>query len=682
MAHPVRLSDHDINTRTHAAVAAYHAADKATAKRLCDDILAAMPTHPYALNLVAVMAMEAAHLEQALDVFDRLIDAHPDDAQGLSNRRICIERMCQPNNQWLRLGFHYYQTGRVRKAIDVYRQAIAKGAANDNIHGNLGAHLQDLGDWDEAERQYQLALALNPAHTGTLYNLGHLLSLQHKHSQAEAALRQAIALKPDYADAHLSLGHLLAQAGELDAAMRCFDVADALTPKSPLPPTAKLFNLAYDPSTTAREMYALAVRAASHMGAAAVDSRLRGNDIKSGHDAKNGDDAKSGNVTKSGDDTHREEEQSSADKKIKIGFVSGDFKDHPVGYFLENLLRHVNRERFEWHVFSNYESSDAVASRLRTLASRWTDIAGQSDVAARALITQAGIDILFDLSGHTALHRLPLFASRSPSSSVPVQITWLGWHDTTGLANMDYLLTDRASMPPARQANGSPYVTEQPLYLPRTRLCMMPPQNAPAISAQPMLRKGLEGCITFGSMQIVAKLSSISLQLWARILREVPSARLIIRTKQFREIAVMERFKIKCETHGLPMTRVDLLPPLGRGDYLASYEHIDILLDSYPYPGGTTTAEALWMGVPTITMGGNTMISRQGVSLLTAAGLQGWIATSQDDYVAKAVYWASHATELQTLRSGLREQVAKTALFDGVQFARDFEAAVSSVIPA
>ncbi len=639
-----QLSDHDINTRTHAAVAAYHAADTATAARLCAEILAAMPPHPYALNLLAVMTMDIGKLEQAIDLFDQLLLAHPDNEQGKSNRSVCVQRLQERGDYWLQMGFHYYQTGRIQSAVELYRTAITQGVGTDNIHGNLGAHLQDLGDWGAAESQYQQALAINPAHVGTLYNFGHLLSLQHRHPEAETLLRQAVAINPDYADAHMSLGHLLAQAGELDDAMRCFDLADSLAPQSPLPPTAKLFNLAYVPSTTARDMHALAVRATGHFLNAdapqtAVDSRLRGNG------------------------------------KIKIGFVSGDFKDHPVGYFTENLLRHVNRERFEWHVFSNFEASDAVAARLRTLATSWTNIAGQSDEIAKALIASKHIDILFDLSGHTALHRLPLFASRA----APVQITWLGWHDTTGLANMDYLLTDHAAMPPVMQADGSPYLSEKPLFLPSTRLCMMPPEHAPDVAPQP---SSTNGYITFGSMQILAKLSDVSLKLWTRILNDIPTARLAIRTKQFRETEVIERFKTKCAAHGMPIDRVDLLSPLGRGDYLASYSGIDILLDSYPYPGGTTTAEALWMGVPTITMGGNTMISRQGVSLLTAAGLTDWIAASEDDYVSKAVYCASHATELQALRRGLREQVTKTALFNGAQFARDFEAAVSSVIPA
>jgi predicted O-linked N-acetylglucosamine transferase (SPINDLY family) len=354
-------------------------------------------------------------------------------------------------------------------------------------------------------------------------------------------------------------------------------------------------------------------------------------------------------------------------KIIRVGFVSGDLKDHPVGYFIENLLRHVNHERFEWHVFSNFESSDAVATRLRTCTTSWTSIAGLNDALVKRTIEAKEIDILFDLSGHTALHRLSLFALRT----APVQITWLGWHDTTGLANMDYVLTDHASIPPLKMSNGKPYLSEKPLFLPRTRLCMMPPTDAPEVSALPALAKDF---ITFGSMQILAKISAVSLDLWTRILQAVPTAHLAIRSKQFSDPEIIKRFRQRAEAHGLPMLRVTLLPPLGRGDYLAAFADIDILLDTYPYPGGTTTAEALWMGVPTITIGGNTMVSRQGVSLLTAANMQDWIASSPGDYVAKAVYWTNHQTDLQTLRSQLRAQVASTALFNGTLFARDFEA--------
>lgn len=636
------LSIDEINERIHPAVAAYHAGDRQKAAQLCSEILAAMPTHPDALNMLAVISMDKGQLDQALKDFDHLVVLNPDYVDGINNRKACINRLVARGDSWLYIGYQYFLSGRLHLAIQTYQQAIAQGAVSEDLHGNMGAHYQDLGDWGAAEAQYKEALALNPAHTGSLFNYGTLLSLQHRQLEAEALLRRAIAVDINNHDAYLSLGHLLVQAGKLTEAFTCLDTAQRLAPQSPLAPIAKLFNAAYKPSVTASDMFALADLSASLIG----------------------------NAVPSIDISQTTLHKPSDDREVlHIGFVSGDFKDHPVGYFTENLLRHADRTRFAWHVFSNFEGSDAVSARLRTLATSWTNIAGQNDEVAKTAIASKHIDVLFDLSGYTALNRLPLFASRA----APIQITWLGWHDTTGLRAMDYLLTDRASIPPVVRQDGSLYLSEKPLYLQHTRLCMMPPAEAPDVASQPLLKKGY---ITFGSMQVLAKLSSVSLKLWGRILHEVPTARLAIRTKQFREPEVMKGFGLTCAAHGLPMDRVDLQPPLGRGDYLASYADIDILLDSYPYPGGTTTAEALWMGVPTITMGGNTMISRQGVSLLTAAGLTDWIAASEDDYVAKAVYWANHPAELQALRSVLRGQVAGTALFDGAQFARDFEGAL------
>jgi protein O-GlcNAc transferase len=671
--HDIPLTIDQINEYTHAAVAAYHRADQSRAQHLCREILNTMPSHPYALNLLAVLALEAGHLEEALGLLEPLLLAYPEMLQAQQNWQVCLARIRSKSpaeeasqeaylqrqlsyarrfsllkhpDRWLELAFHYYQHGQLQAAIDTYLDAQLHDCMTEVLYSNLGAHYQDLGHWSASENAYRQALARQPQHAAALYNLGHLISLQHRHTESEALLRQAIDIHPDYGDAYVCLGHLLAQSGQLKEAMQCIHKAKQLMPTSSLPDAGLLFNQAYDPDTTAADMMACALHCAALL-------------VPEGHYV-----------------TPTARIEGGGPKPLKIGFVSGDFKDHPVGYFTENLLQYANRERFEWHIFSNHESGDHVAQRLRTLATSWTSIANQSDEMVKAAIEAKHIAVLFDLSGHTALHRLSLFAKRA----APVQVSWLGWHDTTGIPNMDYLLTDHASIPALRQSDGRPYLTEKPLYLPHTRLCMMPPAFDASldlsIQAQPALRNGF---ITFGSMQVLAKLSDVSLKLWTNILQRIPTAKLLIRTKQFREAEILRKFRQHAAALGLPMDRVELLAPLGRGDYLAAYADIDILLDSYPYPGGTTTAEALWMGVPTITMGGNTMISMQGASLLTAAGLKNWVATSEEDYVNKAVYWSDHVTDLALLRRGLRNQVAGTALFDGAQFARDFEAAVVSV---
>ena len=218
----------------------------------------------------------------------------------------------QHPDDWLRLAFHHYQTGNLQAAIDVYRDAQAQHCMTEVMFSNLGAHLQDLGNWTDAEIAYRQALTLNPLYAGALYNLGHLMSLAHRHMEAETLLRRAVEVKPDYADAYISLGHLLAQAGDLDESMACFDAAEALTPNSSLPPIARLFNLAYLPSTTASDMCDGAIRATAHFAQSNGNLKPR-----------------------------------TPLKVIRVGFVSGDFKDHPVGYFIENLLRHVDRDKFE-----------------------------------------------------------------------------------------------------------------------------------------------------------------------------------------------------------------------------------------------------------------------------------------------------------------------------------------------
>lgn len=652
-----------INTWIHQAVAVY-GSDPALAKELGERILALMPTHPYALNLLGVLAIDAQDFTRANQLFEQLLQAHPDSEQGKSNYEICKVRQHMLADQLMQEAMTHYYARHISQAIEVYERAIAHGVDNAQMHSNLGAHWQELGNWGKSKTHYERALALDPNNMAALYNLGHLLSLQHRLVTSEPLLRRALALNEGYTDAHIVLGHVMVQLGNLEDAMPHFDIARQQTPQSILPITAKLFNYAFDARTTAADMYELASLAASNL------EQCVGLEAPSPLACEGVASSNSSNPSNASKHLARAES-----KVIKLGFVSGDLKEHPVGYFLENLLRHANREQFEWHIFSNFEASDAVAARIKTLATCWTSIAQCTDEVAKSLITDKGIDVLFDLSGYTALHRLGVFAMRA----APIQVTWLGWHDTTGLREMDYLLTDAASIPPMRQANGKPYLSEEPLLLPSTRLCMMPPQNAPGIAPLPAHKNGY---VTFGSMQILAKLSPVSLTLWASILRQAPTARLIIRTKQFLETPVARMFEERLRTFDMPLERVQLLPPLSRDDYLAAFADIDILLDSHPYPGGTTTAEALWMGVPTLTLGGQTMISCQGVSLLTAAGLPDWIASSREDYVAKAVQWTQQLEQLSALRQGLREQVANTALFNGEHFARDFENVVKEQLKA
>jgi predicted O-linked N-acetylglucosamine transferase (SPINDLY family) len=287
------------------------------------------------------------------------------------------------------------------------------------------------------------------------------------------------------------------------------------------------------------------------------------------------------------------------------------------------------------------------------------------------LIARQQIDVLIDLSGFTDLNRLPLFASRA----APVQISWLGWYATTGVVNMDYFLTDVISSPESSQAHHS----ERLLYLPNTRLCMMPLAVAGKVNPLPALKNKY---ITFGSFQALAKITDTSLRLWQQVLTQIESARLVVCCSQFADSHKRVLFEQRLVALALPIERIQLLPPVSYSDYFQLYHAIDVVLDTLPFPGGTTTAEALWMGVPTLTLLGNTLIARQGASLMSAAGLEGWVAHSEGEYIAKAIYWSEHLEELATLRAGLREQVRVSPLFDSPRFAGAFTETIESAYNA
>ena len=282
-----------------------------------------------------------------------------------------------------------------------------------------------------------------------------------------------------------------------------------------------------------------------------------------------------------------------------------------------------------------------------------------------------GIDVLVDLSGHTPGNRLPLFARRA----APVQVTWLGYWASTGVATMDYLLADRTSLPESEQRGYS----EKVRYLPDTRLCLIPPADpgVPPVSELPALAAGH---ITFGSFQRLAKLDDAVLRLWARVLRALPDARLRLQSAQLGDNEARELLLHRLAAAGIESPRVSLVGPMARNDYLAVHAEIDIILDTFPHSGATTTCEALWMGVPTLTLAGHTLLARQGASLLTSAGLRAWIASNEDDFVARAIAHAGDVKGLARQRSTLREDLVGTPLFDSVGFASALQTALGEIM--
>jgi predicted O-linked N-acetylglucosamine transferase (SPINDLY family) len=354
-------------------------------------------------------------------------------------------------------------------------------------------------------------------------------------------------------------------------------------------------------------------------------------------------------------------------RALRIGYVSADFRSHSVATFFEPVIAHHQASEFEVTCYYNYPRMDVTTRRLRGHAARWRDVFGIPEQALAQLIREDGIDLLVDLGGHTANNRLGTFALKP----APVQVTWLGYPNTTGLGAMDYRITDSVADPPGWTER---FHTEQLVRLPGAFLCYAPPAASPDVTAPPVARNGH---ISFGCFNNLAKMTSVTIAMWGRIMNAVPGARLILKpVSAFADAQTRAEILQRFADHGLDPARIEPLRPESTiAAHLARYGDVDIALDVHPYNGTTTTCEALWMGVPVVTLAGKTHASRVGASLLHALALDELVATSADAYVDIAVRLASDTDRLAQLRAGLRGRMQSSPLMDAERFTRGLEQA-------
>jgi protein O-GlcNAc transferase len=358
------------------------------------------------------------------------------------------------------------------------------------------------------------------------------------------------------------------------------------------------------------------------------------------------------------------------ERRLKIGYVSPDFRGHSVAFFLEPLLKHHDRRQIELFCYAEVSWPDAVTERFKGLADHWVVTVGMSDVALAERIRNDGIDILVDLAGHMAKNRLLVFA-RKPS---PVQVTWLGYPNTTGLTTIDYRLVDAVTDP---EGEADAFASETLLRLANCFLCYSAPDNAPVVAPLPYLKTGF---ITFGSFNNPSKLSAATLDVWATLLGRLPDAWLLLKGRSFVDATVRASFLQGFTERGVSAERVELLAWIPSGTaHLALYDRIDIALDPFPYNGTTTTCEALWMGVPVVTLRGDRHAGRVGASLLTQVALTDLIADCTAEYVEIAASLARNPAELNDLRLSLRSRVATSPLCDAPTFATKIESAYRSM---
>lgn len=351
-------------------------------------------------------------------------------------------------------------------------------------------------------------------------------------------------------------------------------------------------------------------------------------------------------------------------RKLKIGYVSADLCAHPVGFLLRDVLRMHDKEHFELHCFSAGVKKDDITTLISAAVDTFSNVVFETPQALAQRIRDAKVDVLVDLSGHTGNHRLLAFAMRP----APVQATWIGYFNTTGMANMDYFISDPHTSP----FSGGQLFSEQLVHLPHTRFCFSKPSYAGDVRPPPMLSNGF---VTFGSFNRLPKLSLPAVAAWSRILCSVPLSRLLLKAAAFADDTVCQQVMDRFSQHGIDATRLELRGTSVHIEMFAEYGDMDIALDPFPFNGGMTTLEALWMGVPVVTLEGNTVVSRQSYSALANIGLAGELAfPNVDAYIAGAVALATNPVRLTALRTQIRPRMEASPLCQPEQFTRDLEA--------
>jgi len=523
---------------------------------------------------------------------------------------------------------------------------------------------------DKAGKFCRKILAKRPQHAHALHLMG---LIAHQEGDPTAAVewhRKAVAAKPDFADAHNSLGAALFASKQLDESIEFFRRAVAIRPDYSWA-LGNLGNALKDSGMVEESISiyrrALATNPAWH---GARSSILLSCHYLTCHDPatlleehRMWDRVHAGHFTGT---IAPHANNRVAQRRLRIGLVSPDFKEHPVVRFLLPFLEHHDREKIELFAYAQVSEPDEWTERARHLVDHWQSITNLPDAEAADLIRGDEIDILVDLAGHTKDNRLLLFA-RKPA---PVQATYLGYPGTTGLSAMDYRITDAHADPPSMTEE---HHSEQLIRLSGCAWCYSPDLEALPVQSPAALRD----CVTFGSFNNLAKVNDQMLGVWARILEAVPNSRLLLKSAGFLSMEARRRV---CQTLlsrvGISEERLDIRDPEDSHEtHLALYSEMDIALDTFPYHGTTTTCEALWMGVPVVTLAGRTHVSRVAVSLLNNVGLSELVAESEDEYVRIAVELAGNAERLSSYRANLRDQMRESRLLDGPSFAREIEAA-------
>ncbi|MDY0330454.1 MAG: tetratricopeptide repeat protein [Thiomonas sp.] len=565
------------------------------------------------------------------------------------------------------------KNGQYDQAITLYKEILDSGANRVPALLGLAEAHQKQGDNDKAIAYYQNVLESSPENAHALLKLANLLSTRKEEADRAALLYQkGQALHPDNPLFNLGLANLYERSGQVHKAMPLLSRLHRQHPEKAefLFSLANLFFASGDFSQ-AEKLYRDALW--REPNSLTSHSNLFYVFASSGCDSN---EQRENELRRFGARLSRMrltdfQYKNTEDVSLNIGFVSADLHNHPVGHFMDAVLSAIHQrhhDKIKVFIYSNSTTVDSVSERIQASSAAWRAINSLTDQEAAELIHHDDIHILIDLAGHTGANRLAVFARRP----APVQVTWLGYFATTGVNEIDYLLCD-----PWSQADQAAEFFSEALWpLPETRLCFTPPEFDIAPQRTP---SGTRSAPFFGCFNQYLKLNDEVIETWSKILLQLPHSTLFLKTRHLADPELQAELMAKFQAQGISANRLILEGESSREDYLACFNRIDISLDPFPYTGGTTTVESLWMGVPVLTLAGQTLIGRQGLGLLMNAGLPNWVAYSKEEYIAKAVAWAGKIDELAQLRPALRQQVLASPLFDADRFARHFTQAMTQM---
>jgi predicted O-linked N-acetylglucosamine transferase (SPINDLY family) len=673
----------DVGNLFAEAVRRHRSGDAAGAERLYRDILQQDSTHAAAWCNLGVLAVPSGRLEDAERCYRQALVAVPGYPDAHYN-----------------LGNLYRRQGRPREAADEYTACLRSDPDHINATFNLGIALVALGDLDAAARQFRDVLTRDPAFAdahgrlGDTYlrmgksteaadafhryielkpddprgpnNLALALSGAGKYAEAAGIVQPLLQLHPNYAEAHNTLGVAYEALGRKDDALKQYedavrakpDFADAWSNRG-----INLLEQGQADEAVASLRKSLSIRPnapqihSNLLLALNYTSRVSPREIAAEHRLW-------GERFGSPVPPPRAPADQDPYRRLKIGYVSADYRTHTVAAFIELLLRHHDRSQFHVTAYANVQRPDETTERLKALADDWRPIAGLSDGQAAGQIIEDQIDVLIDLGGHTAGNRLDVFARRP----APLQLTLFGYPNTSGLAAMDFRVSDPVSDPPGMTED---LYTEKLLHLPDLAWVYQPPTDAPDPGPPPCLNYR---SFTFGCLNNPAKISEACLATWAALLNGLPGSKLVALAGQSESGA--KRLGERFAAAGIDKDRVEFVLRLPRDQYFEAHQLFDFTLDPFPYNGGVTTCDSLWMGVPVLAVEGASYVSRQGVAVQTALGLVEFVAKTPEDLLSIAQDWLKRKPDLAAIRAGLRAKLASSPVADAGRYVKNWENAI------